>query len=168
MPSSGVRTTSVESPRMVRATGTAIISFKRSMTSSRVRIRTGRRLSGWRNVYQRISPRFKKCSPSLRRPRQGDPLSRKTHQSPAGSRHSSQNRQTIVWRSGTTSGYALAGPRLPRGARFPRPSRGLPLSAFYRRGVWGAVCNGRLEGGPGVINSARRNFFHHGRCCDPS
>jgi hypothetical protein len=37
---------SVVSPRMVLIAGTTITSFKRSMTLSRVRISTGRRLSG--------------------------------------------------------------------------------------------------------------------------
>jgi len=58
MPSSDVSTTSVASPRMVRVTGATMISASCSMTVSRVRSRTGRRLSGGRNVYQRISPRF--------------------------------------------------------------------------------------------------------------
>jgi hypothetical protein len=38
--------------------GAAMISPSCSMTASRVRKSTGRRLSGGRNVYQRISPRF--------------------------------------------------------------------------------------------------------------
>jgi hypothetical protein len=46
------------SPRIVRVTGAAMISPSYSMTALRVRSSTGRRLSGGRNVYQRISPRF--------------------------------------------------------------------------------------------------------------
>ena len=58
IPSSVVRTTSVLRPRIVRVTGATMISFRRSITSLRVRIRIGRRLSGTRKVYQRISPGF--------------------------------------------------------------------------------------------------------------
>src|SRR5258708_11630043 len=58
MRSSDVSTISVASPRMVRVTGATMISPSCSMTASRVRSSTGRRLSGGRNVYQRISPRF--------------------------------------------------------------------------------------------------------------
>jgi hypothetical protein len=58
MPSSGVSTISVSSPRIVRVTGAATISPSWSMTASLVSRSTGRRLSGGRNVYQRISPRF--------------------------------------------------------------------------------------------------------------
>jgi hypothetical protein len=65
-----VKTISLDKPRMVRVAGTAMISFNWSITSFRVRIRTGRRLSGTRNVYHWISPRFTKCAPSLRHPRQ--------------------------------------------------------------------------------------------------
>jgi hypothetical protein len=64
MPSSMVRTTSVVNPRIVRVAGATMISFRRSITPSRVRIRTGRRLSGSRNVYHRISPRLNQRSPS--------------------------------------------------------------------------------------------------------
>ena len=57
MPSLGDKRTSVERPRIVRVAGTAMISFSVSITASRVRRSTGRRLSGDANVYQRISPR---------------------------------------------------------------------------------------------------------------
>jgi hypothetical protein len=72
MPSSSVRSTSVRNPRIVRVTGAAhrqtIIPVRWSMTSSRVSTRTGRRLSGSRNVYQRISPRVKEVLPNRRLP----------------------------------------------------------------------------------------------------
>ncbi len=68
IPSSGERATAVARPRMVRVTGTTMTSLRWSMTSLRVRIRTGRRLSGSRNVYQRISPRFKRSPPNRRSP----------------------------------------------------------------------------------------------------
>lgn len=68
MPSSSVRSTSVLSPRMVRVTGATIISFRLSITSSRVSTRTGRRLSGSRKVYQRISPRINGTLPIHLRP----------------------------------------------------------------------------------------------------
>src|SRR6266496_2409847 len=57
MPSSVERTTSVASPRIVRVAGTTISSLSVSITVERVSSRTGRRLSGAANVYQRISPR---------------------------------------------------------------------------------------------------------------
>ena len=57
------------SPRMVRAAGATIVLFRRSMTSFLLRIRTGRRLTGSRNVYQRISPRFDRDPPSPQRPK---------------------------------------------------------------------------------------------------
>ncbi len=44
--------------------------FTRSMTSSRVRSSTGRRLSGGANVYHRISPRFIELFPALALPRE--------------------------------------------------------------------------------------------------
>jgi len=49
MPSSWVRTNSVAKPRTVLVTGTTINSFRFPITSLRVRIITGRRLSGSRN-----------------------------------------------------------------------------------------------------------------------
>jgi len=64
-PPGRVSTTSVEIPRMVRVAGTTMISFKESMIPSRVRSRTGRRLSGLANVYQRISPRRIHALPAL-------------------------------------------------------------------------------------------------------
>jgi hypothetical protein len=68
IPSSGESTTSVDNPRIVRVTGATMTLFKRSTTSSRVRIRTGRRLSGALNVYHRISPRFNRRPPNLQSP----------------------------------------------------------------------------------------------------
>jgi hypothetical protein len=66
-----VRNTSVSGPRTVRVTGTATISPSCSITSSRVRSRIGRRLSGGRNAYQRISPRFiEESVPTLAIPRE--------------------------------------------------------------------------------------------------
>jgi hypothetical protein len=58
MPSSSVRRTSVFNPQMVRVTGATIISFRRSMTSSRLSTSTGRRWSGRPNVCRRISLRI--------------------------------------------------------------------------------------------------------------
>ena len=49
------RHASVVSPRMVRVAGTTMISFRRSITSSRVRTKTGQRLSGRRNVPADLS-----------------------------------------------------------------------------------------------------------------
>lgn len=84
MPSSVVKTTSVVSPLIIRVAGATMISLRRSITSLRVRIRTGRRLSGKPNVYQRISPRFNRCSPSPRLPRQAIPHRTKTHRAEVG------------------------------------------------------------------------------------
>src|SRR5439155_11590399 len=78
MPSSDDRTTSVLSPRIVRVTGATMISFKCSNTSFRVRIKTGRRLSGGRNVYHRISPRLNRPPPNLRHPTKAVPHHWKT------------------------------------------------------------------------------------------
>ena len=64
MPSSNDRITSVVRPRIVRVAGTTMISFNWSVTSFRARIRTGRRLSGRRNVYHRTSPRFNRHPPT--------------------------------------------------------------------------------------------------------
>src|SRR4051812_26387131 len=71
MPSSGDSRTSVSIPRMVRVAGTTMISFNASMTSSRVRTSTGRRLSGAANMYHRISPRRIELVPALSLPCQG-------------------------------------------------------------------------------------------------
>lgn len=97
IPSSGVNTTSVGRPRIVRVAGTTIISFRRSITSLRVRIRTGRRLSGRRNVYQRISPRLKPRSPNLHYPRRGDLRLRKTLQDWVEWPHKRKNRHSAPW-----------------------------------------------------------------------
>jgi len=91
IPSSGVNTASEAKPRIVRVAGTTIISFRRSITSSRVRISTGRRLSGARNVYQRISPRLTARSPSLHPPIPGDLRPPKTLQGWAASPHTPTN-----------------------------------------------------------------------------
>ena len=56
------------SPRIVRVAGTTMISLIESMTVSRVRSKTGLRLSGWANVYHRISPRRIQPLPALRFP----------------------------------------------------------------------------------------------------
>jgi len=76
IPSSSVRRTSVSRPRTVRVIGTTMISLRRGRTSSRVRTSTGRRLSGRRKVYQRISPRITRRSPSRRHPTRADPRPR--------------------------------------------------------------------------------------------
>ena len=69
IPSSEVSTTSVARPRIVRVTGAAMTSPSWSITASRVSSRTGRRLSGGRNVYHRISPPLHlRTRPSLPRP----------------------------------------------------------------------------------------------------
>jgi hypothetical protein len=47
----------LSSPRMVRVTGTTMISFSERTTKSRASSSTGRLLSGAANAYQRISPR---------------------------------------------------------------------------------------------------------------
>jgi len=70
MPSSWVRTNSVAKPRTVLVTGTTINSFRFPITSLRVRIITGRRLSGSRNVYHRISPRLTQILPTFGVPRE--------------------------------------------------------------------------------------------------
>ena len=74
MPSSSVSRTSVSKPRIVRVTGATIISLRWSITSSRVSTRTGRRLSGSRNVYQRISPRINGTHPIRPRPMPAVPV----------------------------------------------------------------------------------------------
>jgi hypothetical protein len=52
-------------PRIVRVAGTTMTSFKLGSIASRDRSRTGRRLSGSANVYQRISPRRSEFLPPL-------------------------------------------------------------------------------------------------------
>ena len=98
IPSSDVKTNSVANPRIVRVAGATTTSFNRSSTSSRVRMRTGRRLSGRRNVYQRISPRFKPRSPSPHPPKPTLPRLRKTPQWWAVSRGRGKRRRLAVWR----------------------------------------------------------------------
>ena len=58
-------------------------AFHSLSTSFRVRTRTGRRLSGSRKVYQRISPRFIPDRPSPLRPRQALPRPPRTHRAKA-------------------------------------------------------------------------------------
>ena len=69
--SCSVNGTSVDNPWIVGVAGTTIISLRCPMTSSRLRIRTGRRLSASRNVYQRISPRFAQTLPAFHLPGKG-------------------------------------------------------------------------------------------------
>jgi hypothetical protein len=45
--------------RIVEVMGATVTEFSTAMAESRVRISTGRRLSGVLNVYQQTSPRFK-------------------------------------------------------------------------------------------------------------
>ena len=70
MPSSSVRSTSVRNPRMVRVTGATMISFSRSMTSSRVSSRTGGRLLGRRNVPSDLRPESMERFPAVGFPRE--------------------------------------------------------------------------------------------------
>lgn len=58
MPSALVRNTSDGILRTVLVMGAIVTSFRYSNTESRVRIRTGRFLSGRTNLYQRMSPCF--------------------------------------------------------------------------------------------------------------
>jgi len=58
MPSSFVNKTSVGISRMVEVIGATDTSPKKSNAESRVRITTGRFLSGLANLYQRTSPLF--------------------------------------------------------------------------------------------------------------
>jgi hypothetical protein len=55
---------------IVRVAGTTITSLSRSIISLRVRINTGRRLSGGLNVYHVTSPPFNPIPPNRRLPRQ--------------------------------------------------------------------------------------------------
>ena len=57
-PSSSVKTTSVGILRIVEVMGATVTEFSTAIAESRVRIRTGRFLSGALNVYQHTSPRF--------------------------------------------------------------------------------------------------------------
>jgi hypothetical protein len=52
--------------RIVEVIDAIVIEFRTGIAESRVRIRTGRFLSGVLNVYQQTSPRFTEC-PSLAR-----------------------------------------------------------------------------------------------------
>jgi len=56
-PSAGVSSTSLGMSRIVRVIGATVASPRYSSAESRVRITTGRRLSGRPNVYHRTSPR---------------------------------------------------------------------------------------------------------------
>src|SRR5690606_31355955 len=62
--SSGVKTTSVGMSRIVEVMGAMMMPVSTSSAESRVSTRTGRRLSGGRNVYQRTSPRFTMLPPT--------------------------------------------------------------------------------------------------------
>src|SRR5882757_220100 len=57
-PSSSVNTTSVGMLRIVDVIGATVTAFNTGIAESRVRIKTGRFLSGVLNVYQQISPLF--------------------------------------------------------------------------------------------------------------
>ena len=72
IPSSLVSRTSLVSPRIVRVIGTTIISLSWSITSVRVSRRTGRRLSGARYAYQRISPLLNRNPPNRPHPNRAD------------------------------------------------------------------------------------------------
>src|SRR5579863_6233530 len=57
-PSSSVRTISVGIRRIVEVMGATVTEFSTPIAESRVRISTGRFLSGALNVYQQTSPQF--------------------------------------------------------------------------------------------------------------
>jgi hypothetical protein len=57
-PSASVKITSVGMLRMVDVIGATVTAFNTPMAESRVRISTGRLLSGALNAYQHTSPRF--------------------------------------------------------------------------------------------------------------
>src|ERR1700730_14328590 len=57
-PSSSVNTTSVGMLRIVDVIGATVTAFNTAIAESRVRISTGRFLSGVLNVYQQTSPLF--------------------------------------------------------------------------------------------------------------
>ena len=107
-------------------------SFSRSMTSLRVRIRTGRRLSGSRNVYQRISPRLTPHPPSPLRPKQVVPHPPKTR------------RAKVVWTGKRWRLRRAARQSIAANVRVPatsttrpaeechRPLESWPLIAFYQ------------------------------------
>src|SRR4030043_73599 len=69
MPSAFERNTSDGILRTVVVTGAIVTSPRYSNTESRVRIRTGRFLSGGTNLYQRISPCFIRHPKSARFPK---------------------------------------------------------------------------------------------------
>jgi len=81
-PSSGERRTSEGIFRTVLVIGATVTSPRYSRTESRVRTRTGRRLSGCGNLYQRMSPRLTSRPSPVRSPR------RRTHQQPLDVAHS--------------------------------------------------------------------------------
>src|SRR4030042_3356894 len=58
IPSSFINKTSVGISRIVEVIGATVTSPKKSSAESRVRITTGRFLSGFENLYQRTSPLF--------------------------------------------------------------------------------------------------------------
>lgn len=121
IPSPVVKTTSVVNPRIVRVAGTTMISFRRSMTSSRVRIRTGRRLSGSRNVYQRILPRLNRYPPSPRRPKQAARRPRKTRRAKVARTGRRMRRRPVASQSTAAAAHVLAasGSRPTEGYRQP-------------------------------------------------
>src|ERR1700704_1697823 len=57
-PSASVKMTSVGMLRIVDVIGATVTAFNTPMAESRVRISTGRLLSGVLNLYQQTSPRF--------------------------------------------------------------------------------------------------------------
>jgi hypothetical protein len=66
-PSASVSTTSVGILRIVGVMGATVTECKTAMAESRVKISTGRRLSGVLNVYQHTSPRFTRYPSPVRR-----------------------------------------------------------------------------------------------------
>src|SRR2546430_13043460 len=68
-PSACVRTTSVGILRIVEVIGATVTACSTAIAESRVRISTGRFLSGVLNVYQQTSPRFTVYPSPARLPR---------------------------------------------------------------------------------------------------
>ena len=94
MPSSGVSISSVAKPRIVRVAGTTISSLMWPAIVSRVSISTGRRLSGLRNVYHRISPRSLDVLPTFSLPGERLLVGRKLVRARG---RSSVGRRVLLW-----------------------------------------------------------------------
>jgi hypothetical protein len=113
-----------------RVAGTTMTSFRRSMSSLRVRMRTGRRSSGSRNVYQRISRRLNRYPPTPRHPNQAARRPQKTRRAKVVRTGKRMRRRPVVSQSTAEVAHVLGEVRSRPAVGYRQPSKLWPSLEF--------------------------------------